>query len=411
VTDPLTQWALVGTERQDHIASPPEPLAQSALAKLTDLPLEQRMLLAAGVCGVASTAAGRPLPKSDGDSSPPSANETRPACSAKVARRLEDMLRGHHKELLLEALTLLDGAGLRLPHVLLPLALGVRTPAHRRAVRPVLGERGAWLARINPAWAWVTAGDAPPRDAKDRARENGAPGPDALARAIALAEGVLHFEPPVLTVHPPLRGVGARSFWLSQLLSDIPPSHWTSRFSAGPEVLVRAAEKTEWAAALGEGWTKAALLHQDATWLAELWDFWQRCDEKVVSPAVANAMLVQILQRLPAAEAARCVEPLFGDAKTHIDLSMALCALGTPWPESISVRYIEALHRELRAMSPRWRAILTSLRDAATALSPAELAPALTSLGPLATDAGPRALVEFIEVLRIRHELVQEIRP
>ncbi|WP_394841426.1 DUF5691 domain-containing protein [Pendulispora brunnea] len=507
--DPLTRWAVIGTSRQEHLdetAEPLDALAAGVLAKLPDASAPQRILLAAGARAVA-TVAGAAVTK-NADPAPAAAPETRPACSAKATRLLEDILREGQKELLLEALALLDRAGLRLPHALLPGALGARGEALRSAARRVLGERGPWLARMNPAWEWATTpADAPDIAAIERAWLEGAsPGRrDALARAraidpakarawleaswssekaderaafltvmatgisdddepfvsaqlrdrasavrdaaqallprlvrsafvarmIARTDAVLHFSGGALSVKPPEstdpdaardglsarppQGVGALAFWLSRALSAIPPSHWRTRFDTNAATLVHAAEKTDWAGALCEGWTKAALLHEDPEWLAALWEFWQRCDEKVAIAPIANAMLVQILQRLPPAEAASRVEPLFGEGPTRIHLSMALCALASPWPESIGLRYIAALEREIHTTSLRTQAMMASLRDAALALPHAVLPRALQVLAAFEREQRENRLtpqlLSFMEVLRVRHELVQEIHP
>ncbi|WP_394827657.1 DUF5691 domain-containing protein [Pendulispora albinea] len=406
--DALTRWAVAGTSRQTELTGDADPLAERIVGAL-DAPLEHRMLLAAGARAVAETAGARALESHH--PFPPAEAESRPACSAKAARLLETILRGQHKELLLEALVLLDRAGQRLPHALLPRALNARSEAHRAATRRVMGQRGIWLARMNPAWEWALTSPASKPAFRPRAAAPLAPEDVArLDEVLALDAGELT----ALVVRLRPQGIGARAFWLSRTLAEIPPSHWTERWTMSAAALVAAAERTDWAAALCEGWTRAALLHGSTEWLRALWDFWQRCDEKVASLSVANAMLVQIVQHLPEAEACACVEPLFGEMAipSRITLPMALCALSTPWPDAIGARYIEAIRRELGTGSSRMYAIVASLRDASLALSHASVRLACATLdGEGPPPSSHRAFVEFMDVIRIRHELVQEIAP
>ena len=81
----------------------------------------------------------------------------RPACSPAAARFLERMLNLQHADLLPELLELLDAAGQRVADEVLPHALahGARVPRVRPALLPVLGERGRWLAAINPDWRYA----------------------------------------------------------------------------------------------------------------------------------------------------------------------------------------------------------------------------------------------------------------
>ncbi|MES3020745.1 MAG: DUF5691 domain-containing protein [Pseudomonadota bacterium] len=68
---------------------------------------------------------------------------------------LQLILRGIHPELLDQWLALAQAAQVPLPHAcIVPLLeMGMNKPALRRALVPLLGERGGWLAAQNPAWA------------------------------------------------------------------------------------------------------------------------------------------------------------------------------------------------------------------------------------------------------------------
>lgn len=159
--DPLVKAALVGTVRAAEpvsTGSTGEPV-DGLLRRAEVAEPERALLLAAGAWAVWRLAGWTPglLPE------PPEAapEETRPVCTPRAAELLEQMLDGPYRVLLPEACGLLAAAGRRLPPALLPAALGLPR-AHRPPVRPVLGERGLWLARQEPAWAWATAPDLGP---------------------------------------------------------------------------------------------------------------------------------------------------------------------------------------------------------------------------------------------------------
>jgi hypothetical protein len=161
--DALTRAAVAGTSRETPPASglPTDGLLGSAKGKS----LERNLLLRAGMRTVYRTA-GRVA--ESGIEAPQSApDETIPACSAKAAELLGRLLVDQRTTILLEALERLRLARLRLPHALLPGALNVEQEELRPAVATVLGERGRWLARLNPEWAWAVGDDGDLRDVWD----------------------------------------------------------------------------------------------------------------------------------------------------------------------------------------------------------------------------------------------------
>ena len=102
--------------------------------------------------------------------------EVRRRASAALGDMLRSMLLGEFGEILWEALTGMDRAGLRLPEELLPLALDQRGLPTRELLLGVLGERGRFLARDDgrEAWSWAGSGalvGAVPDDADRRWEE------------------------------------------------------------------------------------------------------------------------------------------------------------------------------------------------------------------------------------------------
>jgi hypothetical protein len=176
----LADHALAGIGRQALTDAPSDPEIASLQGLLPD-DRERRFLLEAGLLSVYAQAGQVPpaVPPID-----PARDETLEPCSKAVAEVLSamlekstspplrsalatvDMLRGssglpgEHVDLLPEALEMLHSRGLRLRHVLLPSVLSARGEQFRRALLPVIGERGRWLARHNPGWKWVLTMDA-----------------------------------------------------------------------------------------------------------------------------------------------------------------------------------------------------------------------------------------------------------
>lgn len=156
----LTTHALLGTGR----AQPPWPTAEgplgSMLQQIPREPGETAVLHLAGVLGTCHLAGWQPLhvaeSPSPAEADPMATPPLAPAQAATVAEILGD----GSPRLQAEALLRLRQSGHLLPHSLLPRALdsGRRSRELRAFLLPVLGQRGAWLARQNEAWQYAAGG-------------------------------------------------------------------------------------------------------------------------------------------------------------------------------------------------------------------------------------------------------------
>ncbi|MGZ3667706.1 MAG: DUF5691 domain-containing protein [Ktedonobacterales bacterium] len=145
--------ALVGTAQRPNAETSTGTPLDAVTSALAAGEAEWALLLRAGAWAVYTQAgyvAERECPALE-----PAADETMAACSQGAAMLLDGLLKDGLSQLLPEALERLRRAGLRLPHEILPAALAVRDEGQRAALLPVLGERGRWLSRFNPAWSWV----------------------------------------------------------------------------------------------------------------------------------------------------------------------------------------------------------------------------------------------------------------
>ncbi|HEY7984781.1 MAG TPA: DUF5691 domain-containing protein, partial [Ktedonobacterales bacterium] len=159
----LTQTALVGTARQPDATLATGTALDGLAGTLDAASIERRILLVAGALAVYHLAGE--IPTMAPAAPDPCPAETRPFCPPGAAQTLVALFGSPRAGLLPEALGYLAHAGRVLSHELLLPALNARDADQRAAVRPVLGERGRWLARQHPAWAWAAAAptdDLPP---------------------------------------------------------------------------------------------------------------------------------------------------------------------------------------------------------------------------------------------------------
>jgi hypothetical protein len=146
----LVSVALLGTARRE-----PPPDAPLAIERDTR---EAALLARAGALAVyrAAGARGRSVTR---DAAPSAEPEALPRCSPRAAGMLAAILEGDHPGVLWEWLDLAGRRGVRVPEELLPALLTVAGGEDRELARPVLGERGRWLAGLREDWAWAAAGD------------------------------------------------------------------------------------------------------------------------------------------------------------------------------------------------------------------------------------------------------------
>lgn len=144
----LEAQALAGT--LSGLTAPALPAELAAL--LPPVEAEFRLLLAAGIWSLWREAGQMPvevrLPAA-------AAPDTRQPVSETIQRLIEECLAGQWPELWPEMAERLHRHGYRLrPERILPVLERVRSGQHAR-LRPLLGERGSWLAGQNPEWAWA----------------------------------------------------------------------------------------------------------------------------------------------------------------------------------------------------------------------------------------------------------------
>lgn len=157
----LVQAALIGTSAAGAPSSEGQGDAMAAAAATSN---ERRLLLAAGIDAVRFRAGHEP--RKAAAPPPPCPDDAWPECSLKVRELLDTVLETGDVDLLVEAAQRLAAVRRRVPSLLVPDFLDAPRRAERRrpdviaALRPVLGERGRWIASLaGEAWAWAAQAD------------------------------------------------------------------------------------------------------------------------------------------------------------------------------------------------------------------------------------------------------------
>jgi hypothetical protein len=100
----------------------------------------------------------------------PAPAEHQAPCPPNVSALLAQLAAGPFPRVFREALAAVAARQWLLPPALLPLALDQAAPDLREVLRPLLGERGAWLASFRDDWAWARCqpGNLAPAEAARR---------------------------------------------------------------------------------------------------------------------------------------------------------------------------------------------------------------------------------------------------
>jgi hypothetical protein len=170
MTDTLARMAIIGTARTG--GEPPRTTlpVDDLVAPLSVEDRERSLLLLAGAQAVYRLA-GQAAALSETPPPAPAPTETMAPLSDGAAALIA-ALRGEatKRDLLIEAAHRIATVRKRLPHGMLPGILDEKDASLHAAFRPILGERGLWLASLNNAWEWalqpVYAGNELPPDAE-----------------------------------------------------------------------------------------------------------------------------------------------------------------------------------------------------------------------------------------------------
>ena len=148
----LVKTALLGTSN----GFTPPAVADTVQKALNLIPKEDRdseLFSTAAIIGIAQIA-GR-IPNKLEATVHTSPAESLKLISEEASIFLRRILEGEHEEVLPEFLALTASHNRVVPPETLPALLGLGKHKLRKLVLPVIGERGKWLARQNPAWSYA----------------------------------------------------------------------------------------------------------------------------------------------------------------------------------------------------------------------------------------------------------------
>jgi hypothetical protein len=231
--------------------------------------------------------------------------------------------------------------------------------------------------------------------------------------------GKLNVQPPAeldaaskrdgIDTEPPsgLPTMGKQGAMLYHVVAALPPSFWTAEWKVTPDALLKMAAKTDWPAALVNGWADAAVHQADPFWVDALFD------HKVVERPAVIAGLAGIMPLEKLEE--RCREALERE-KDYWESSRGAAALlslvPVPWRPGLALAFLDALRRRMTAGQTwhyRWR---DELRRFALAV-PLELSDAVRNGWPersAAFDSWQAELdTHLFSVLDFRLQLVKAI--
>ncbi|MGB8699433.1 MAG: DUF5691 domain-containing protein, partial [Thermosynechococcaceae cyanobacterium] len=154
----LVATALLGTDRQGTLPAITEEALTPLLAQLDPADREGWILSAAGLL-TAYYQAGQCLPQPTRDLPQPSPTDPPVYVAEKSLPFLKQVLGGEFREALPEFVDLLRQNGQWIPPQYLPQLLdwGCKKPEEQPLVKAIMGQRGDWLARQNPQWAYAIA--------------------------------------------------------------------------------------------------------------------------------------------------------------------------------------------------------------------------------------------------------------
>ncbi len=180
--DALWRMAMTGTTRAGagalDLAGHP---ATALVERVENVDRERQLLLAAGTAAIHDTAGRRS--QTGVTTTEPAPAERKPMASPRIGSLLQQLADANEKQLLLELAGRLQSAGVNLPAEFLPTALEYADDSWRAKLRPVLGERGRWLAQFRPEWHWATSDATNDTDDLPRLRQQWSEGTQAERRA------------------------------------------------------------------------------------------------------------------------------------------------------------------------------------------------------------------------------------
>jgi hypothetical protein len=140
------------------------------------------------------------------------------------------------------------------------------------------------------------------------------------------------------------QGAGQRAYWLAQVLSRVPPSHWEARFGMPPGKMIAATAGSKWRINILESWNDAAGRFKEQAWAAPLWRLWLDLSPKEMKQAHGDRseLCGIVAPMLAPADLERFALETLGNPKKHDDFSLyeILDMLPRPWSATVANAWI-----------------------------------------------------------------------
>jgi hypothetical protein len=210
---------------------------------------------------------------------------------------------------------------------------------------------------------------------------------------------------------PASRKIGERAWWLVQMISLVPPSHWTTRFGCDARTLVEAVTETEYSAELLSALTQAAARHSDETWLVEL--LRQALAKHQSDSTNEDSSVIELIKAAPVPARERLISQALesvSDASFPLALTL-LSSSGAGWSPETTRRAFELLTKRVRAESQQYAFPRNTLSDWGRHADIGTAAAAVERLDASCPDLSPwRNAVETLkETIGFRAAMRQEL--
>ncbi len=231
-----------------------------------------------------------------------------------------------------------------------------------------------------------------------------------------------------ITAKPTAFGVGQHTWWLTQILSLVPPAHWVERLNISVDKLLHVASANEdWRDTLISCWASAANLHHDEQWCMALWDWASNPGNKKKGAAAVWNAQASLLECMSQREGEQRLLHIFSNPEQlgNADWEDALAVLPRPWSKEFGDAYLQKLYRYVASLdakkndAPYFTLWYHSIATAKLALHPTSFTKALADWPVPDEDSYIRAnwqraalfeeLKKFTEAIRKRQRLIEEI--
>ena len=217
-----------------------------------------------------------------------------------------------------------------------------------------------------------------------------------------------------ITTEP--KGAEGKGWYLMQVISLVPPTHWEERFSATPAQLITAAQQHKRKNELLLSWSYATMLHQGTQWAVPLWQWLcEHRERRLIRGTYSSEIHTALASQVPQVEAEHYIQQFPADSPQW---QAALPTLTRIWSEAFAEEYLQRLRNYVDTLKTQMQPVTswnTTFAHAALSLPPSCFDAAmepwdLPEENHWQTHYWRHELTTFSELIRIRKRILEEIR-